>query len=195
MIKGAKLTVLALMSIVTPIAVYTRFDSPLAASVFYWITFGDSTILAPHFTERGFRSIRVGMHEQTVFGLIGRPLSLLQCPKDRVHFVYGAATKTGYPNSGCVFDSERPCTVIITEDGVIQSITGHFLNVRTDTHWIGRLFRDFAEIYGAPHCHEYDFTSTLCYSKAGEGGSYRIRKISLDANGIVREIVSEFYVD
>ena len=160
----------------------------------------DTTVFAPGYDEKAFRSIEPGMAEAQVHKLIGKPLRETKS-WPQVDWYYGPPTLR-VTDDGGMFDTSGffgtawGYTVArATPDGkIIEVLGGYFPDVPKEL--VGADLSEMKKRYGEPIAvRTVRATRYLVYSGSKSSGNFRTRALGVDADGKVAEIIAGYYFD
>ena len=200
-------------------------DSPAGLTVFLWIggilllvlggltAFFFSTFdtqYAPGYSEKIFKSIKLGDSEQLVISALGPPFST-ESTQPYLEWIYSADDQQRFLRTGegsgthttIRFDSSNR---VISINGMVQTSPGTFtfgdgLNYLKLTRaqieqLTGSSQDDIKKQFGAPAAIYEDKTATfLRYSKSPSSANYHLRAVGVDKDGKVVKIYREIYWD
>jgi hypothetical protein len=162
----------------------------------------DSTYYAPKYSEAKFRSIQSGMLEADVIRILGEPLNF-EVAEEYIEWIYGPinllVSKHAEPytiqepvRSG----DPREYTIVIAEPaGEITFASGSYLKVDTRS-LVGRNLSEIGSRFGKPLQEIHERTRRyLVFSGTTNDGSYHVRKVGIDAENRVNNIVAGWYID
>lgn len=200
-------------------------DSPAGLTMFLWIggilllvlggltAFFFSTFdtqYTPGYSEKKFKSIKLGDSEQQVISALGPPFSTERA-QPYVEWIYSADSQRRFLRTGegsgtytsIRFDSNDR---VVSVNGMVQTSPGMFtfgdgLNYLKLTkaqirQLTGSNSLEIKKQFGAPAAIYEDKTATfLRYSKSPSSANYHLRAVGVDKSGKVVKIYSKIYWD
>ncbi len=160
----------------------------------------DTTVFAPGFDEKAFRSIVPGTTEAQVHKLIGQPLRETQS-RPQVDWYYGPPTLRVTEDGGMFdtsgfFETAWGYTVVqAAPDGkIVEILGGYFPDVPREL--IGADLAEMKRRYGEPNAvRTVRAARYLVYSGSKSSGNFRTRALGVDAEGKVVQIIAGYYFD
>ena len=168
------------------------------------------TQYAPGYSEKKFKSIKLGDSEQIVIASLGRPFSS-KGTKPYLEWIYSAEDQSRFSRTGeglgtyttIRFDTNNH---VVSIDGMVQTSVNSFtfgdgLNYLKLTslqikQLTGKSSDEIKKQFGPPAASYKDNTSRfLRYSKSPSSANYFLRAIGVDENGTVVKKWQEIYWD
>jgi len=177
-------------------------------AAFYFKSF--DTQYAPGYSEKAFRSIKIGDSEQQVQSLLGAPLSTYDS-EPYVEWIYSADGQKRFSTNG--EGSGTFTTVRFNAAGSVSSISGrrqtsansftlgegqNSLNLTGEQikGLKGSTQDEIRRKFGPPKAvYEYKASKVLSYSRSPSSANYHLRSVGLDSVGKVVHIWREIYWD
>ena len=160
--------------------------SPILLIILAWLWLtSDTSIYAPGFSEDAFQEIKIGMRRESVYELLGPPISRKNVDSPESWSYTRVSVKRSW---------FRTATDIGEYRSVRFDALGHVIEVHGNS--IKSLVREGMEkqevrsLLGEPTKIYPQRSEILHYSSPAEWGTYRARVISIDRNGLVSRITT-----
>lgn len=168
------------------------------------------TQYAPGYSEKAFRSIKLGDTEQRVLALIGNPFTTNET-EPFVEWIYSGEVQKQFAKHGT--GEGTYTTLRFDATGRVQSAfgqrqtSGNSITIGDGQNHLNLTKQQIQELkgssqdeirqkFGVPNAvYEYKATKLLSYSRSPSGSHYHLRMIGLDKDGKVVHIGREVYWD
>jgi len=176
-------------------------------AAFFCLSF--DTQYAPGYTERAFKSIRVGDTREQVTSLVGNPLSSYDT-EPFVQWLYSGTPEPKFSHHG---EASGTHTSFTFKNGLVENVTGQrrtsensfvagpgvgYLKLAAEDveKLKGASPEAVKEKFGPPVAtYEYKATKVLVYSRAASKSNYHLRMVGLDGQGRVVRLWKSVYWD
>jgi outer membrane protein assembly factor BamE (lipoprotein component of BamABCDE complex) len=168
------------------------------------------TEYAPRYSERAFRSIRIGATEESVLSRLGPPLAS-ENSEPYIEWIYSSEKQPTFSENGVA--SGTYTTVTFDRRGQVKSVSGqratseNNVSIGETQNYFGLTNHEIEILkgssqdqvrqrFGSPAAvHECKASKVLAYSRSPSSSNYRLRKLGLDDQGRVVHIWNCIYWD